>query len=154
MHLQSQRLFVEIRLLHQPVRHPPQQVEMRSAALIAARPQPDVVGQQQRDAAFAERDNSSSGLPSAPFITGGLVALRVSTVRKNRLQCGGSVADPFETARHRMAFAGIGKIRVERLLCHADRLGRQHRVKRRTPDGGLRRVIGAGGHQHRAALRT
>ena len=51
--LQPQRFFVQIGLLHQPVRHPPQQIEMRAAALIAARPQPDLVGQQQRDAAFA-----------------------------------------------------------------------------------------------------
>src|SRR5260370_31582574 len=35
------------------MREAPQQVEMRPAALAAARPQPDVVGQQQRDAAFA-----------------------------------------------------------------------------------------------------
>ena len=38
-----QRLFIEVRLLHQPVRHAAQQIKMRAAALIAARPQPDVI---------------------------------------------------------------------------------------------------------------
>ena len=67
LHYQPQRFFLEIGLLHQPVRHPPQQVEMRPAAFIAARPQPDVIGQEQRDAAFAlTRDSTSIGLPSAP----------------------------------------------------------------------------------------
>ena len=51
--LESQRFLVEIGLLHQPVRHASQQVEMRPAAFIAARPQPDVVRQQERDAALA-----------------------------------------------------------------------------------------------------
>jgi hypothetical protein len=36
------------------MRHAPQQIEMRPAALIAARPQPDVIRQQQRDAALAD----------------------------------------------------------------------------------------------------
>ena len=52
--LQTQRLFVEVGLLHQPVRRSPQQIEMRSAAFIAARPQPDMICQQQCDAALAK----------------------------------------------------------------------------------------------------
>jgi hypothetical protein len=41
-----------------------------------------------------KRDSNSSGLPSAPVITGAPIALRVSTVRKKRLQRGGSLAEP------------------------------------------------------------
>src|SRR4029077_20937594 len=84
---------------------------MRPAALIAARPQPDMVGQQECDAAFAEPRQQQQRLArgarpdprGAPVVgvaraglvmTGVVTALRVSTVRKNRLQCGGSVFEP------------------------------------------------------------
>src|SRR5262249_58613730 len=53
VHQDAQRLFFEVWLLHRPVREPPQQVEVRSAALVAARPQPDVVGEKERHAAPA-----------------------------------------------------------------------------------------------------
>src|SRR4029079_15246893 len=44
---------LEAGLLHQPMGEPAQEVGVRSAALIAARPQPGMVGQQHADAALA-----------------------------------------------------------------------------------------------------
>ena len=60
-----------------------------------------------------KRDNNSSGLPSAPVMTGWPIVLRVSTVRKKRLQLGGDLlgwrlarligdALPLEWARQRV----------------------------------------------------
>jgi len=43
-HDEPQRFFLEIGLFHEPVRQASQQIEMRPAALVAARPQPDVIG--------------------------------------------------------------------------------------------------------------
>ena len=40
------------RLLHEPVGEAAQQIEMRSAVLVAARPEPGVIGEKQRDAAL------------------------------------------------------------------------------------------------------
>src|SRR5579883_2349833 len=50
----SDRLFFELRLLHQPMSQPAQKVEIRPAAFEAARPQPELVGEQQRDAALVD----------------------------------------------------------------------------------------------------
>ena len=47
---QPQQFFLELRFLHQPMRKPAQQIEMRAAALEAARPEPQLIGQQQRHA--------------------------------------------------------------------------------------------------------
>ena len=44
-HENTERLFFEVRLPHRPVRQAPQQIKVRPAALVVARPQPDVVGQ-------------------------------------------------------------------------------------------------------------
>ncbi len=49
----DEALLLEIRLLHQPVREPAQEIGVRAAAFIAARPQPGVVRSQQRHAALA-----------------------------------------------------------------------------------------------------
>src|SRR5262245_18237997 len=48
-----QRLFLEVGLLHQPMREPAQEVSVGPAALIAARPEPSMVREQERDAALA-----------------------------------------------------------------------------------------------------
>ena len=66
-HQQAQRLLLEVGLLHQPVRQPPQQIDMRAAAFVAARPQPDVVGEKQRDAAFAlAREHAAAACRRGP----------------------------------------------------------------------------------------
>ena len=108
-HDQPQRLFLEIGLLHQPVRQPPQQVEMRPAALVAARPQPDVIGQQQRDAAFALAREQQQRLvfrrPASRRALGGArvdQAEPAAPVRRIAVRA-------FEPARHRMAFAELGQ---------------------------------------------
>ena len=64
----AQRLFLEVRLLHQPMRQPAQEVDLRPAALEAARPQPGMVGQQQRDAALALPREDEQRLVGAPDI--------------------------------------------------------------------------------------
>ncbi len=51
--LGAQRLFFEFRLFHQPMREPAQKIEMRPAALEAARPEPHLIGEKQPDPAFA-----------------------------------------------------------------------------------------------------
>ena len=48
----KEQLFFKLGFLHQPVRRTADQLGIRSAALIAARPQPDMVGEQQRDPAW------------------------------------------------------------------------------------------------------
>jgi hypothetical protein len=50
----GERLFLQFRFLHQPVRHAAVEADMRAAALEAARPQPAVIGQDHADAALAE----------------------------------------------------------------------------------------------------
>ena len=153
-HDQAQRLFLEVGLLHQPVRQPAQQVEMRPAALVAARPQPDVVGEQQRRRGLRPRATArSSGLLSGPSITVVPLAARVSTRRNQRLQCGGLLSAP---SRPRVtgwrlprsvscAWNGISMVRP---LGSAGRIG----VERRAPDAGRARVVRPGRDQHRAAL--
>ena len=54
MTMAAQVLLLELRLLHQPVREAAQQLGLRAAAFEAARPQPDLIGQQLRDAALAD----------------------------------------------------------------------------------------------------
>jgi hypothetical protein len=49
---QDQPLFLKVRLFHQPMRKLAQQIEMRAAALKTARPEPDVIGEEQRNAAL------------------------------------------------------------------------------------------------------
>ena len=51
--LGQKRLFLELGLFHHPMRQPAQQFELRPAALIAARPEPGLVGGHQRHAALA-----------------------------------------------------------------------------------------------------
>ena len=113
LHDQPQRFFFEIGLLHQPVRQAPQQIEMRAAAFVAARPQPDVIGQQQRDAAFAFARQHQERLVVRALHHGGAGgALGVdqpepaAPVRRIAVRA-------FEPARHRMALAGLGEPRVE-----------------------------------------
>ena len=49
----DQSLFLEVRLLHQPMRQAAQKIGVRAAAIVAARPEPRVVRGQQGDAALA-----------------------------------------------------------------------------------------------------
>ena len=114
--LGAQRLLLEVGLLHQPVRQPAQQVDMRAAALVAARPQPGMVGEQQRDAALADAVQHQQRL-----VVGAVhddVALRLvdvdqaeaaAPVRRVGLRA-------FEVAGHRMALAEVGDGRVVGLL--------------------------------------
>ena len=112
-HDKAQRLFFEVGLLHQPVRQPAQQVEMRPAALVAARPQPDVIGQQQRDAAFALAREQQQRLVVRPLhhrraLVGARIdeAEQAAPVRRIGVRA-------FEPARHRVALAEVGEPRRE-----------------------------------------
>src|SRR3546814_19044377 len=49
----AQSLFLEVGFLHRPVGEAAQQFGLRPAALVAARPQPDLVGEQLCHAALA-----------------------------------------------------------------------------------------------------
>src|SRR3954465_7900777 len=91
---------------------------MRAAALIAARPQPDVVREKERDAAFAlPRQQQQRLVVGAlhyrrPF--GGAAvdeAKPAAPVRRVRVRA-------FEAARHRMALAEIGGLGAERGALH------------------------------------
>ena len=113
VHHDAQRFFFELGLLHQPMRQPPQQVEMRAAAFIAARPQPDVVGQQQRDAALLLAREHQQRLAVGPVHHACVPVVRLVLTRRNQwLQCGGSVLRALQAARHRMALAEIGQGRA------------------------------------------
>jgi hypothetical protein len=50
----TQVVLLQIGLFHQPIGKPAQQLGLRAAALMAARPQPDLIRQQQCDAALAD----------------------------------------------------------------------------------------------------
>ena len=151
--IMRKRLLFQIGLLHQPVRQPPQQVDMRSAALVAARPQPDVVGQEERDAAFAFARKQQQRLVVGPLhdgcaFGGAGVDEAEPAAPMRRILIGA-----FEAARHRMALAEIGQLRAEGTVGGAAaRLGRQDDVERRAPDAGRAGIVGSGRHQHRAAL--
>ena len=54
VHVRGQGVFFQRRLPHQPMGDPAQQFGLRPAAVMPARPQPDLVRQQQRRAAFAD----------------------------------------------------------------------------------------------------
>src|SRR6516165_5256451 len=152
-HRKAQRLLLEVGLLHQPMRQAPQQIEMRSAALEAARPQPDVIRQQHRDAALALARELQQRLAVGPLHQGGAAVGAgidhpepVAPVRR----VGGRA---LEAARHRMALAEVGQARHEGLLGGvAVGLRGQHRFQGRLPEAGRARIVAPRCHQHGAAL--
>src|SRR6185437_4731990 len=135
------------------MRQPPQQIEMRAAAFIAARPQPYLIRQQQRHAAFAGVcQHQQRFAVRALHHTGAVAVLNVdqpeplAPMRRIALRA-------FEPAGDRMTLAGFGEGCTERLLCDVTGwLRRQNRIERRAPDTGGTGVIGAGGDQHGAAV--
>src|SRR5438067_13901221 len=126
---------------------------MRSAALVAARPQPDVVGEEQGDAAFALAREQQQRLVVRPLQDGGTLGRARIDQTEPAAPVRGLFIGAFETARDRMALAEIGELRAKAAFGHAAaRLGRQDHVERRAPNAGLARVIWIGRYQLRAAF--
>ena len=125
---------------------------MRPAALEAARPQPDVVGKQEPDAAFAFAGQHQQGLAIRAFHDAGAgVGLGVDQAEP-AAPFGRRAVGPFEAARHRMPLAGVGQRRAERCVGgDAAGLGGQDLIERGAPQAGRAGVVRAGRHQHGAA---
>ena len=135
------------------MRQAPQQIEVRAAALVAARPQPDVIGEQQRHPAFAlAREHQERFLVGAVHHDR---AVRAAGVDQSEpaapVRWAGVGAD--QAARHRMPFAEVAQLRAKRHLDgFAARLRRQDLLERRAPNAGLAGVVRPGRDQHGTAL--
>src|SRR5438132_10898941 len=108
---------------------------MRPAALVAARPQPDVVGQEKRNAALALARQDQQGLAVRPVhhigaLGGAGVDQAEPATPMRRILIGA-----FKAARHWMALAEIGELGAERLVGGAPaRLSWQHALEWRAPE--------------------
>src|SRR4051812_12313341 len=87
---------------------------MRAAPLVVACPQPDVVGQQERDAAFTLARQHQERLVSRPLqyrrALGGARVDQAEPAAPARW----ILVSPLQSARHRMAFAEFGEACTER----------------------------------------
>src|ERR1051326_5388745 len=137
-------VLFEIRLLHQPVRKPPQQFGLRPAAFEAARPQPHLIGQELRHPPFADPVENQQRVAM-------LAAHHSSAVVDARLDLAKPASPTGRLARlsgtrqvlgDGMAAASVGQLRFESVFVHiAGRLGRQDLAQRRP--GEARRLAGA-----------
>ena len=139
-------LLLEVGLLHQPVREAAQQFGLRPAAVEAAGPQPELIGQQLRDAAFADPVEDQQRLVVGARSSASLPA-RCAWPRRARNQrpqvgCPRSAcsASPAPSRRQvggdRMALADVGDLGPERLLEHA-----AGRAAGRTSPSGVRKRL-------------
>src|SRR5262245_6941997 len=125
---------------------------MRSAALVATRPQPDVVGQEERDAALALARKDQQRFAVGPIHhVGALGGARI-----DRTEPAAPVWRIFvgslKPAGHRMALAEIGELGAEWQVGGASAwLGRQHALERCAPEACWARIVRPGGDQNRAA---
>src|SRR5262245_34429584 len=97
------------------MREAAEKIEMRPAVLVAARPQPDMIGQKERNAAFAfaAKHHQRLVVRSAHY---GCAGHRARIDKAEPAAPVRRLLVVVEAARHWMAAAKIGELRQERLL--------------------------------------
>ena len=156
----AQHLLLELGLLHQPVREPAQQLELRAAALEAAAPEPGLVRAEHRDPALALAGEHQERPPvRALHHRLAAVGASTSTMRNQRPQPGvPSAAGGRGACSSRPAVTGwrwptseIGGVKPSSITSPVGSTGRISRERRAVEALGPGEVL-AGGDQQRPAV--